>query len=360
MNIVLATGGTGGHIFPALKVAYFLKEKGHSILIVGALSKAEGILKQNGFAYVVLSVRGFSRNAPLTFLESIFLMIKAVGDSLKTLREFKANVVCGFGGYGSFPVVTAAMMSRCPVMIHEQNVVPGKANKLLAKFVKKIAITFEASASCFRSGQSVLTGCPCHAKSNSLSRTQILKNFGLDENKLTILIFGGSQGSRRINQEFIKAADLLKGHLDFQVIHASGKNDYMYLKEQYETNRISVRLVEFLEDMGSAYQASDVVVCRAGALSIMEIAQFKIPAVLIPYPYAGGHQKDNAMVLTRAGLAQMIEEKDLSAKILKEKIVEQITQRLSQEEMERRSRKIFKIDADQRIAQEILACSGKT
>ena len=179
--------------------------------------------------------------------------------------------------------------------------------------------------------------------------------FGLDENKPTILVLGGSQGSRRINAEFVEAVPLLKKHLDFQVIHISGKDDYAKLQDFYSHGAVQFSLFDFLEEIGSAYQAADLVVARAGALTVLEIAQFQLPAVLIPYPFAGGHQKDNAKILSETSRARILEEKDLNPQVLAEDIHDLWARRFNRPEISPRVKGIVIPEAAVRLAEEIVS-----
>ncbi len=355
MKIVLATGGSGGHIFPALKVADQLRRMGHAAILVGVFGEASRKIREQGFSYFNLSAKGFSFSSVVGFLKSFFYMLKALEESFQILKNLKPDCVCGFGGYGAFPVLGAAFLLRCPTMIHEQNVVPGRANRILSLGVGKIAITFKESQRYFPSLRTVWTGCPTHAQQSPLAKKDLLSQFGLDENKLTILVLGGSQGSRRINAEFVEAMPLLKKHLDFQVIHISGRNDYTKLRDFYAHGAVPFSLFDFLEDIGSAYQAADLAVARAGALTVLEIVQFQLPAILIPYPFAGGHQKDNARILSEISRAKIIEEKDLNPQVLAEEIHDLWAGRFNRPEISPRVKGIVTLKADVRLAQEIVS-----
>ena len=353
MRIILATGGSGGHIFPALQVADQLTKMGHEVVFVGKFGVGLGGIEANHYPCVSLSAKGFAWLPLKRCVESIVCMAKAILESFGALKKFRPEAVCGFGGYASFPVVLSAAFLRYPTMIHEQNVVPGRANKFLSKFVRKIAVTFQESDHHFSSAKTVLTGCPCHAQIKSSTKEQLSAQFQLDSYKLTILVLGGSQGSHRINSEFIKTARLLQAHLDFQVIHLCGKNDYSFLKDQYQETGLRFRLFDFLDDPGAAYQMADVVVSRSGAVTVLEIAKFQVPAILIPYPLAGGHQRENAKILCQRKAARMIEEKDLTAKTLEVAIVGILTQRPSKEEFKKNVESLLIPDAAVRIAREI-------
>ncbi len=360
MRIVLATGGSGGHIFPALKVAQRLQALGHETIFVGALGQALPKIQQQKFCCFNLNSKGVSLSSVSGFVRSSFCMAKALVESFHVLRMVRPDAVCGFGGYGAFPVVCAALILGRPSMIHEQNVIPGRANRILFPWVGKVAVTFEESRKYFHSPKTIRTGCPAQAREVREKKRHLRAELGLQGDKETLLVLGGSQGSHRINLEFLKAIPFLKEDRDFQVIHISGRNDYAALKDQYAECGIGCRVFDFLEDMGKAYQAADMVVSRAGALTVLEIAAFRLPAVLIPYPFAGGHQKENAELLCGAGLAKMVEEKDLSAQGLAEAVRNLLSgPPPDPKEIEQRLKSILIPGADQRLAQEIVAL-GKT
>ncbi len=323
MRIVIGTGGTGGHLFPALKVADCLKEDGHEVFFIGAFGVGVEKIKAKGYRFLNHDAIGLKSGFSNT-LRSSSKMFGAFFSSIGILRELNPQRVLGFGGYGSFPVVAAAVILRIPTIIHEQNVLPGRANKMLAFFVNKIAISFKKSQDFLGYKKTVLTGCPCHFTERKVSKEQILKDFGLDIGKVTLLVFGGSQGSHRINQVFVEMLGLLKDSLNCQVIHACGKKDVEELKVKYQQLNVPFALFSFIDNIEDAYAVADCVISRAGAGTVTEIALHQIPAVLIPYPFAYGHQKENAYVLSEVNLARVIEEENLSVETLKEAIVENL------------------------------------
>jgi UDP-N-acetylglucosamine--N-acetylmuramyl-(pentapeptide) pyrophosphoryl-undecaprenol N-acetylglucosamine transferase len=353
MNIVIATGGSGGHLFPALQVARELKKKGHHVFFVGAFYVGKEQIEKAGFPFQELQVKGLRKGKPLQNARAVFLFIKAFVRSCQVLRKYKTDVVAGFGGYGAFSVVLAAVFLRYPTLIHEQNVVPGKANALLAKFVRRIAVSFPQTLGYFDKKKTVLTGCPSHLPMAGVDREKVFKRFPLDPRRKTILVFGGSQGSRRINEEFMKSAEILKGVLDFQVVHICGKADYRGLADRYARLGIPFALFEFLEDIDDAYQAADLVISRAGAVTVTELALFLKPSILIPYPYAHGHQKKNAEILSEANLGRMIEEKDLTPEVLKDMILDMLRDPLDMARGKNRLREHFVVNAGQNLATEV-------
>lgn len=353
MKILIATGGSGGHIFPAVNVAKVLQSMGHEIMLAGVFPPSTSSLLE-GFRVYQLSAVGLSLKNFGKFFHSCSRMWRSLGESRRAIRQFQPQVVCGFGGYGAFSVVLMATFYKIPSMIHEQNVVPGRANQILAKLVAKVAISFKESEKFFPGSKTVLTGSPCHAQVRPESKAELLELFGLDPQKFTFLVVGGSQGSHRINRVFLELAPKLKDILAFQVIHLCGKEDVTKMVQGYQAAGTKARVFEFLKEIGTAYQAADLVVARAGSGTIMDIAQFHRPSVLIPYPHAGGHQKENAAVLTATGTARIIEESDLSSDSLRREIMQLLDLKLSDREIAGRVKHVVFQDASNRLAKQIL------
>src|SRR5476649_2456584 len=199
MKILIATGGTGGHIFPAIETAKALRVRGHQVSFAGVLGTSEEKIKALDFPVFSISAQGLNDRSFSRWLEFSKIMTQAIFRSFGVVRKCAPDKIIGFGSYGSFPVVMAGSLMRCPVLIHEQNVIPGKANALLSKVVKKVAISFEGSRKYLDPSKVVWTGCPCH-HSAVPSRSEGLIAFGLEENKKTVLLIGGSQGSQRLNE----------------------------------------------------------------------------------------------------------------------------------------------------------------
>ena len=195
-------------------------------------------------------------------------------------------------------------------MIHEQNVIPGKANVLLSKIVKRVAISFEGSRKYLHSAKVVWTGCPCH-QSAVVPKSQALEAFGLPHGKKTLLLVGGSQGSQRLNEVFF---ELMAGtfSVPFQAIHMTGPRDFPLYEKRYRQKNLPVKAYPFIDNISQAYAAADIIISRAGAATINELGLLGIAAVLVPYPFAGNHQKYNAKVLADKGIAVIIEQKDLT------------------------------------------------
>ena len=324
-RIFIATGGTGGHIYPGLATAQELRRRGFEIIFVGVLGAAEEKIKDAGFRCISIQAKGFVSKGLIDKLRSVLCMAGAFFQSLGALLKFKPELVLGFGGYSSFPVVMAAFLCRIPSMLHEQNVFPGSANKLLSKCARRVGVGFKEALEYFPADKTVWVGNPLREFDFSVSQVDAIETLGLDPLSRTVLIFGGSQGSRVFNQEVVKAFAQIPPGLRLQVIHITGRHDFVQVKERYAAYGVSALVREYMDQIATAYAAADLVIARAGAGTVMELGLWAVPAVLIPYPGARDHQKYNARILERLGMAAIIEEKSLRQDILRDKIFAQLT-----------------------------------
>jgi UDP-N-acetylglucosamine--N-acetylmuramyl-(pentapeptide) pyrophosphoryl-undecaprenol N-acetylglucosamine transferase len=242
----------------------------------------------------------------------------------------------------------AGILMRCPTMIHEQNVIPGKANVVLAKLVGKVAISFEASRKYFNPSRTVWTGCPCYHHMVA-GKTQALAAFDLAGDKKTLVLLGGSQGSQKLNEIFFQLMEDLSA-VGFQAIHMTGKKDYPVYAARYAKAHLSVKAYEFINDVGTAYAAADMVIARAGAATVSELGILGLAAVLVPYPFAGNHQKYNAEVLRTNGTAIVIEQKNLTKDSLRQAVENLLTQGTSRENLQMKTKGLFQKDAAFQLA----------
>ena len=311
-TVVIATGGSGGHIFPALHVAEVLQARGCQVVFAGTFGTGAVRVTSRGFPVYEFKSKGLTGQSLKNFLFAAGQMTCAIVAATQALKKIQPDAVAGFGSYGAFAVVFAALILRIPVLIHEQNVCPGRANSLLARGAKKIAISFEQSRKYFPHGRVVLTGCPAKEIFPPDSRADLLQRFGLKETVPIILVLGGSQGSRRVNAVFVETALVLRKECEFQVIHVAGKDDVEMLRQHYRYLRVPHYVCDFMEDIEKAYALASLAISRAGAVSVTELCLFNVPSILIPYPYAGGHQKENARAMVETHGAVMVEEENLS------------------------------------------------
>ena len=320
MRIIIVAGGTGGHVFPAIGLAQALKAGNIQILFIGTKRAIEDQVKKRGYDVETLPITVMSFKS---IIQSFYSVAGLIGSFLKGFEIFwrvKPDVVVGFGGYVTGPILLAAKLMNIPTLIHEQNAIPGKANSLLAKFVNKITISFNRTKKYFKSDKVVLTGCPIREEFLDIEKEKALKFFDFDSNKFTILVMGGSLGSHAINQIFLETVSLFEERNKLQIIHICGNQDYEFFKQEYKKINIKSKVYGFFEEIGYAYKVADLVVSRAGASTITELMSFGLASILIPYPFASMHQMENAKVLVNSNAAVLIEEKNISASQLKNQI----------------------------------------
>jgi UDP-N-acetylglucosamine--N-acetylmuramyl-(pentapeptide) pyrophosphoryl-undecaprenol N-acetylglucosamine transferase len=323
-TILIAGGGTAGHVFPALAVAAELRRSAPDLepVFVGVADRLEAkLVPEAGFRLHTIEAVSIPRRPSPALLRVPGALRAGVARCRELIREEGAAAVVTFGGYVSFPLDRAAWREQIPLVIHEQNSVPGLTNRVAGRWADRIAVTFPGSADGFRHPErTVVSGNPVRAAVLELDRdarrADARRRFGLAPDVPTVLVFGGSQGARSINRAIIEAHGRWK-LADLQVLHAAGAGGYASSASGWERARAggtgpTTQLVDFIDAMDDAYAAADVVVCRAGATSIAELTVLGIPAVLVPYPHAtADHQTANARALERAGGAVVIDDDDL-------------------------------------------------
>ena len=362
MRVLIACGGSGGHIFPAMALAQSLKtkDKAVDIMLVGsnkALDKR--IFEKEGFNYSLLSANKLPYRPSLS---TLIFFVKFLFDILRSfviLIKFKPNTVVGFGGYVAAPVIFTAYILRIPRIIHEQNVVPGRANTALFRFADRIAVSFEETKKYLGpfSYKAVFTGNPIRAALLKDDKAGNMKKIGLDPGKFTILVIGGSQGAHNLNKTFLKALSQIDSAMrsSLQVIHITGTTDYGWASEEYKNLALENRVYSFMDSIEEAYSVSDLVVTRSGASAIFEIAYFGKPMILIPYPFAMSHQVENARVFSGKGAAIQIDEKDLSPDLVRDRIMSLLKDRGSLDRMALSAKGLSMPDSSYALAEEILS-----
>ena len=319
MKFIIVAGGTGGHIFPALSlVEKILENKSNEVLYIGTTDRMESeIIPSKGIPYMGITVHGIKKNLIKDF-KNIFDISKSTKECIKTIEEYKPNAVIGFGGYVSFPVILAARKCKVPIYLHEQNVIPGKTNKLISKFSKKIFVSFEESSKYFKKDKVIYSGNPCQERAKSIKKHN--KNeLGFDKSKKLILIVMGSEGSTAMNEILL---DYLRefNEPDKEILFITGKRQFNDLNNNLKVSS-SVKLVPFYEDLPGLMKSADLIISRAGASTISEIISTHIPSILIPSPYvANNHQYYNALALKETGGSVMIEQKDFTKELLSETV----------------------------------------
>ena len=306
MRVILAGGGTGGHVIPALAIAQELVRSYQAqVQFVGTPRGIENrLVPAAGFSLQLVKVGALKNVSLTTRLKTSFDLPRAIWSAGRILNEFRPDVVIGVGGYASGPAMLAAILRYIPTLAFEPNVVPGFANRIVGRRVSAAAVHFEETAQYFRNA--VVTGVPVREAFFHIPRHR-------PDGRPTLLVFGGSQGAHAINQAMIESAPGLKAKLpSIHVIHQTGERDYNDVLTAYQQMGLSAEVSKFIEDMPAVFGRADLLVCRSGASTVAEIAAAGKPAVFIPFPRAADdHQNVNARALERAGAAVVIEESNL-------------------------------------------------
>ncbi|MBU1125748.1 MAG: UDP-N-acetylglucosamine--N-acetylmuramyl-(pentapeptide) pyrophosphoryl-undecaprenol N-acetylglucosamine transferase [Candidatus Omnitrophica bacterium] len=316
MRILVTAGASGGHIFPAWGFfqAFKIKYPRADFCFVLSRRSAHQAFLPQGVCIRYIWVTPFFFKRPREWVRFFWNILKSVFETFFIIIEYRPDMVVGFGGIESVFPVLLGWFFRIPTLIHEQNVVPGKANKLLSYCVDKIAVSFEETKGEFLKNieKVVVSGNPLRQEfQESIPEQKALSFFGFSPDYLTILVVGGSQGSQTINHSFIRSLSLVECLDTLQVIHISGERDLISVQQQYDRLPCRAKVYAFLPQMHYAYRCADFVVARAGATTIAELSFFKVPALLVPYPYASMHQLCNAQVLAKRNAALVISDNDM-------------------------------------------------
>jgi len=356
MRIIIAGGGTGGHVFPAISIAQEITGRNHDdeILFVGTERGLENeLLSKKGYKIKHISSRGFVGLGFFKTIIAFFYALKGLIDSFLIIRDFKPNVILGVGGYVSGPLVLTAVLLRFPTAICEQNTVPGVTNRILGRVVSKIFASFDSSVLYFSSKKVLITGNPI--------RKEILNSTDSSKNResLSALVFGGSQGAYSLNRSVPEAFSRIDNK-NISIIHQTGEKDYLYVKNLYRDNGINAQVLTFIDDMAWAYGKSDLVIARAGAGTISEITALGKPSILVPFPYAAhNHQLENAKILESGNAAVLIEDKDATPEVL----ATALTNLLDEDKLNKmaaNAKKLGKPEASRKIVDELYNLAGES
>ena len=371
-RVLIAGGGTAGHVFPALAVARELRRLADvEPVFVGVDDRLEArLVPQAGFELRTVAAVPVPRRPSPALLRLPGAVWASVRQCEQIIDEVGATAVATFGGYVSFPLSWAAGRRRLPLVVHEQNAVPGLANRLGSRWASHIAVSFPGSADRFRRRERcAVTGNPVRDDMLELDRdarrAEARERFGLAGDRPTLLVFGGSQGARSLNRAVVDSYPRW-GEADVQILHAAGQALYGETATAWEQARANasgprVRLVDFIEDMGDAYAAADVVLCRSGATSIAELTVLGLPAVLVPYPHAtGDHQRHNAEALERIGAARVVADEELSGQRLIEEVLPLLTDAEQHAEVSAAARAFGRPDAATNVARLVLSLEPPT
>jgi UDP-N-acetylglucosamine--N-acetylmuramyl-(pentapeptide) pyrophosphoryl-undecaprenol N-acetylglucosamine transferase len=355
MRVILTGGGTGGHIFPAIAIANELKEivKDIRILFIGAKGKLEEkIVPENNYELITLNIEGFNKSIK-GILNLPFKIIGSLKKSRKILNDFKPDVVVGTGGFASAPLIYSAAKKNIPALIQEGNSYPGKVTRMLSSKVDKVVINFNDTLNYLKRKDNVIRiSHPIRLFLKRSDRNEAIKFFGLNPGNRTLFFFGGSQGAKAINL-FVKNNLESFSIKNLNVIWQTGKKDFGE-SETIAAKYYNVKVLEFIKEIDMAYSAADLVICRAGVSSIMELANLGVPAILIPFPLAAeNHQEKNARSLEKDNACVVILQNEMETKLFNT-IITLINDNKILDNLKRSISGFSDNDAAKKIAQEIL------
>ncbi len=354
MRLLICGGGTGGHLFPAISIA----EEFRRILTdgdVAFLGSERGIeariLPKEGWNFIRIEARAFEGKRLVEKFKAFVILMKGVLDCIRIIKKWNADIILGVGGYVSVPGVIAGRIVGKKTVIHEQNSIPGIANRFLGRIVDRIFITFPESSAFFPERKVLITGLPVRRK--FLEAIEYSKK---RDSRFTLLVFGGSQGSHHINEKMVEALDYLqdiKG--DLRIIHQTGERERAFVEECYRKKGFDANIKSFIYDMADALVNADLIICRSGASSIAEICISGKASILIPYPYAAhNHQEINALHMVKNGASIMIKNEELTGSLIASHIMTLYSNRKLLENMGNCARKLAMPDAGRRIIEECL------
>ncbi|SNX52788.1 undecaprenyldiphospho-muramoylpentapeptide beta-N-acetylglucosaminyltransferase [Thermoanaerobacterium sp. RBIITD] len=352
MKYLMTGGGTGGHIYPAIAIANEIRrnENDADILFVGTEKGLEKeLVPKSGYVLRTIRVKGFKRKISLDTIKTVKIAFDGLFDARRIINEFKPDIVIGTGGYVCGPVVMMAVLKHIPTLIHEQNAFPGITNRILSRFVNIVATAFEDSKKYFHNKDKVyVTGNPVRLEILNVNKDQALKKLGLVQDKKVIVSVGGSRGAAKINECMV---DLLKYiNDDVQILIITGKNQYdtvIKMMKDYDIGiKDNIKIIPYCYNMEDIYAVADIMICRSGAITLAELTATKTASILIPSPnVTHNHQEYNARVLEKNGAALIILEKDLSGKILYDKINSILKNPVLLEKMKVSAKKMSKVNA---------------
>lgn len=317
MKLIIAGGGTGGHLFPGIAVAeeFLSRDPGNQVLFVGSSQGIEArTIPRLGYQLELISAAGIKGKGSLAKLKGAAMLLYGYAQSRKILQAYQPDIVMGVGGYASLPMVLAARGLLVPRFVHEQNALPGMSNKLLAKVADRVFISLDEAAKFFPAEKTVLTGNPLRRQILEQLQGRFEQGAGQDQ-CFHLFIFGGSQGAHALNLALPEAITQLDDahRQQLSVTHQTGEKDYDEVCRAYQTAGVAADVRPFIDDMASQYRRADLIVCRAGATTIAEVTALGKACLFIPFPHAtDDHQRKNAEALLKKGACEMLLEREMS------------------------------------------------
>ncbi|MGD1972876.1 MAG: undecaprenyldiphospho-muramoylpentapeptide beta-N-acetylglucosaminyltransferase [Desulfobacterales bacterium] len=354
LRIVIAGGGTGGHLFPGIATAqeFETRNAATSIIFVSTGNALEkSVLSKTGYPLQTITVAAIKGRGLCNQVKSVANIPKGILEANRILKNFSPDLTIGLGSYSAGPVVFAAWLRRIPIVIHEQNILPGITNRILSRFANRIYISFENTKSSLDLRKVRWTGNPVRRELlEYCDHNAAKKRDNAGNRSFTVLIIGGSQGAHRINMAVIEALEYLKDKDQLHFVHQTGDADEQQVNKAYRQNHIRCTVQSFFNNMDELYRKSDLLICRAGATTVAEITALGKAVIFIPFPHAADdHQVLNAGSLSDHGAAETIIEKDLSGQLLSERIAFYAAHEKVLNDMAARARRFGKPDAAQNI-----------
>ena len=352
MKFLIAAGGTGGHITPGVAIANKLKELGHEVKFLGTSTGMEvDLVPKAGYELKIIRAQGLHRGFSLKNIKTIKSLFDGISDVKKIIDEEKPDMVIGTGGYVTAPAIMAAIQNKIPSMIHESNALPGKTTTWLSKKVDCVAVGFEAAKERLPKAKNIVyTGNPTKMQ-GAFNYEETRKKLNIT--KPLVLVFGGSQGAKKINETMISLINESEIN-DYQIIYATGPKNYDDIISQIKVQNENVKIEKYIYNMEEIMSASDIAVCRSGALTITELGIIGVPSILIPLPTAAeNHQYYNAKTIEDTGAGIIIEEKDLTKQSLENEIKEMLSNKEKLKTMKQKALKKENVGAIDKIVEEV-------
>lgn len=354
MRIAFAAGGTGGHLYPALGVAGELVRRDSAcecFFLVSARGVERKILENAGFPFAELPATALT-GSPYRRAAGLARMFRAFGQAKRLMRARESQALVGFGAYLSVPPALAARAMGLRVVIHEANAVMGRANRMLARFADAVALAMPLGGDADAVARGEVTGIPLRPGIlRGMEQGKARRALGLSPDRFTLLVAGGSQGARALNAAAAGAATALARVRGMQVVHLAGESGCGEVREAYAAAGVAAAVFPYLEEMERAYAAADLAVCRAGAMTLAELAQAGLPAIVVPFPHAvGNHQEANARRYEQSGGVEVLLEGDLTPAVLAERVTARRDDAAARERMSRALRGLARPDAAERLA----------
>lgn len=362
MKLLVAGGGTGGHLFPGIAVAeeFLARDPANEVLFVGTERGVEAkLLPKLGYRLELIAAAGVRGKSLFGQLKGVAGLLYGYSQSRKILKEFKPDLVLGVGGYASAPVILAARGMLIPRFVHEQNAIPGMTNKLLSRIAEQAFISLEESRKFFPEDTTLLTGNPLRKQILAEVATPPLANGGSESGEqegFHLLVFGGSLGAHSINMTLAAAAPLLlKLDGKLTVTHQTGEKDFEEVAAAYRAAGVQAKVAPFIDNMAAEYRIADLIICRAGATTIAEVTACGKPCIFIPFPHAvDDHQRKNAEALLKCSAGFMMLERELTAESLVQQIAELVSDPVLRRDTGLNARGIARIDAAKIIVDEMV------